>query len=240
MIQSVTQKHLGMFWDTKLEFQEYLKSIFSKINKTIGLLWKLHHILPRLPLLTIHKSFIRPHLDFCEVIYYQIYNTTFNQKLESIKYNATLAITGTIRRTYKEKLYNKLGLDTLEKRRLYRKPCCFLKIFRYQCPNYLFNIIPTSVSTYNTRNTNNIPIFKVKHNFFQTSFFPPAIIKWNKLDQNIRNSKRLNIFKKTLLKFIRPSASTVFNYHNPKRVKLLTTLILGFSHLREHKFSRFT
>ena len=37
-----------------------------------------------------------------------------------------------------------------------------------------------------------------------------------------------------------PSASIVFNYHNPKGVKLLTTLILGFNHLREHKFSRFT
>ena len=61
--QSLTQKHLGMFLDTKLDFQEHLKSIFHKVNKTIGLLWKLHHILPRSPLLTIYKSFIRPHLN---------------------------------------------------------------------------------------------------------------------------------------------------------------------------------
>ena len=36
--QSLTQKHLGMFLDTKLDFQEHLKGIFSKVNKTIGLL----------------------------------------------------------------------------------------------------------------------------------------------------------------------------------------------------------
>ena len=112
----------------------------------------------------------------------------------------------------------------------------FLEIFRYNCPKYLFNIIPTFVSTYNTRNSNNIPLFKVKHNFFQNSFFPSAVIEWNKLDLNIRNSESLNIFKKTLLNFIRPSGSTVFNCHNPKGVKLLTRLRLGLSHLREHKF----
>ena len=33
VIQSITQKHLRMFLDTKLNFQEQLKSIFSKISK---------------------------------------------------------------------------------------------------------------------------------------------------------------------------------------------------------------
>ena len=46
----------------------------------------------------------------------------------------------------------------------------------------------TSVSTYNARNTNNIPLLKVKHNFFQNSFCPSVVIEWNKLDLNIPNS----------------------------------------------------
>ena len=59
MTQSITQKHLEMFLDTKLDFQEDLKSIFSKVNKTIGLLRKLHHILPKSRLL----QFVSPLLD---------------------------------------------------------------------------------------------------------------------------------------------------------------------------------
>ena len=51
--ESITQKHLGIFLDTKLDFQERLKGKFSKINKTIAVLRKLHHILPRSPLLSI-------------------------------------------------------------------------------------------------------------------------------------------------------------------------------------------
>ena len=51
--QSTTQKHLGMVLDVKLDFQEHLKNIYSKVNKTISLLRKLNNTLPRLPLLTI-------------------------------------------------------------------------------------------------------------------------------------------------------------------------------------------
>ena len=67
------------------------------------------------------------------------------------------------------------------------------------------------------------------------SFFRSTIIEWNKCDQNIRNSSSFNIFRKSILKFIRPSDS-LFNCHNPKGIKLLTKLRLGLGHLREHKF----
>ena len=64
------------------------------------------------------------------VTYYdQAYNASFHPKLDSIQYNAALAIIGAIRETSKEKLYDELGLETLEKRRWYRKLCCFLNIF---------------------------------------------------------------------------------------------------------------
>ena len=109
MTESLNQKHLGMFLDTKLDFQEHLKSTFSKVNKTIGLLQKLHHILPRSPLLTIYKSFIRSHLDCGDIIYDQAYNASFHQKLNSIQYNVALAVTGAVRGISKEKLYNAMS-----------------------------------------------------------------------------------------------------------------------------------
>ena len=90
------QKHLGMILDNKLNFQEHLKNILNKVNKITGLLRKLQNILPREPLLTTYKSFVRPHLDY-GVIYDQHYNNSFHQKLESTQYYAALAITGASR-----------------------------------------------------------------------------------------------------------------------------------------------
>ena len=87
-----------MFLDSKLDFKNYIQSVFNKVSKTIGLLRKLQRILPRPPLITIYKSFIRSHLDYVDIIYDQAYNVSFHQKIDSIQYNAALAITGAIKR----------------------------------------------------------------------------------------------------------------------------------------------
>ena len=55
----------------------------------------------------------------------------------------------------------------------------------------------------------------------------------------MRNSASLNTFKKKLLNFIRPSANSIFDIHNPLGMKLLTGLRLGLSHLQEHKFRHY-
>ena len=65
-------------------------------------------------------------------------------------------------------------------------------------------------------------------------------MEWNKLGLNIRNSESLNISKKSLLKFKPSSGSSVFNFHNPRGVKLLTRLRRDLSHLPEHKFKHDT
>ena len=87
--------------------------MLNKVNKAIRLLRKLQNSLPRPSLLTIYKSFIRPQLDYGDIIYDQVYNASFQQKVESIKYNAALAITRPIGGTSKEKLFEELGLESL-------------------------------------------------------------------------------------------------------------------------------
>ena len=99
--ETTTQKHLGMFLDFKLIFQEHFENMLNKVNKTMGLLRKLQNTLPRPSLLTIHKSFIRPHLDYGDIISYKHIMHLFNKKVESIQYNTATVITGAIRGTSK-------------------------------------------------------------------------------------------------------------------------------------------
>ena len=230
MKETCKQKHLGMLLDIRLDFQEHWKSLVKKVNKTVALLRKFQNILPRSALLTIYKCFVRTHLDYDDIIYDEAFNNSFHQKIESLQYNAALAITGAIRGTSRKKNYQKLGLESLQQRRF------FFKIYKNQCPKYLFDIIPQSNCQYRTRNAQNIPHINVKHQSFKNSYFPSTIIEWNKLDSNISNSETLNIFKSKILKFIKPTANSTFGCHNPIGVKLLTRLRLGLSNLREHKF----
>ena len=87
-------KHFGLLLDNKLVFDRHLREQISKANKGIGLLKRLGKFLPRDSLLTIYKSFIRPHLDYGDIIYDIPGNESFSQKIESVQYNAALAITG--------------------------------------------------------------------------------------------------------------------------------------------------
>ena len=56
--KSSYQKHLGMFLDGKLDFDEHFKGVFEKTSKSISLIRKLRNFLPRSSLLQIYKSFV--------------------------------------------------------------------------------------------------------------------------------------------------------------------------------------
>ena len=95
---------------------------------------------------------------------------------QSIQYNAEIEIIGTIRGTSSEKLFQKLGLETLTSRRWFRKLYLFYKIFDSKSPSYLFELIPENNNPYGSRSAlnNQIPFFNVKTNFFK-QFFLPAV-----------------------------------------------------------------
>ena len=105
--------HLGMTIDSKLSFDEHLKSVLKKISETVDLLRKFQGILPRTSIITIYKSFARSHLDYGDIIYDQTFNESFSQMIESVQYNAVIAITNAIRGTSSKKPYQELGLESL-------------------------------------------------------------------------------------------------------------------------------
>ena len=75
----------------------------------------------------MHKSLVRAHLHYGDMIYDQAFNATFHGKVESAQYNTALAITDAIWGTSNEKLYKELGFESLQQRPWYRKLCYFYK-----------------------------------------------------------------------------------------------------------------
>ena len=62
----------------------------------IGVIKRLSVNLPRDALLRNYKSFIRPHLDYGDIIYDKTNNESCKNKIENIQYKACIAITGAI------------------------------------------------------------------------------------------------------------------------------------------------
>ena len=230
------QKHLGLVLDSKLSFNQHLKDKICKANKGIGVIKRLRCYLPRKTLLTIYKSFVRPHLDYADIIYDQPSTDLFKNKIECVQYNAALAITGCIRGTSREKIYQELGIEALSDRRWCRKLLFFYKIVKGYAPEYLQKIIPNFNSNYITRHARSIRNFKTRTNCFNNSFFPHCIKVWNSIDPLIRSRPSVDSFKNSLLCFIKPTLRSVYNLHQPYGVMLLSRLRVGLTHLKEHKF----
>ena len=97
-------KHLGIVLDSNLDLKFHVDYKIKKCNKLIGLIRRLSVNVPRNALLTIYKSFIRPHLEYGDILYDKPENENFQNKLEKVQYRGCLAITGAIQGKSKQKL----------------------------------------------------------------------------------------------------------------------------------------
>ena len=92
--QTNVQKNIGLHLDEKLNYNTHVKEKLIKAYKGIGLLRDLSNKLPRQAFVTIYKAFIRPHLDYGDILYDKPNNEAFINKIEEAEYDAALAIIG--------------------------------------------------------------------------------------------------------------------------------------------------
>ena len=232
------QKYLGLILDSRLfsrHINEHIDYKINKCNKIIGIMKRLSLTLPRKSLLTINKFFVRPILDYADIIYDKPFNESFKRKIEMVQYRAALVITGAIKGTSRNRLYQELGLESLADRRWSRRLFFFHKITQGLLPSY-FQTYHNAVSeeAYLTRSTtqNKIKPIPARTKMFENSFFPYCIKEWSKLNDKIRNIESINKFKVAIR---RPKANSVFDIHDTNGIKLLSRLRLNFSHLNKHK-----
>ena len=163
---------------------------------------KLNLLLPRSSLLTIYKCFIRPHLDYRNLIYDKLNLSSLANKTESLQYSAAFTITVTIRWTSKEKLYKELNCESFKIRRWLRRLCYLYKIVSTKQPVYLYDLIPPFQGSSRNKGCIYESFYRIVS--FKNSFLPYGIKGWNKLHLQIRNTEIYAPLCKMLLNLIRP------------------------------------
>ena len=118
-------------------------------------------------LLTIYKSFVRHHLDYSGIVYDRLNNESFISKLEQVQYNTALDLTGAIKCSSRNKLYDELGLESLEFRRKLRRLWFLHKIISNRIIAYLCELIPRKSHQYMTRNVNDIATYQCNTDTFK-------------------------------------------------------------------------
>ena len=97
---------------------------------------KLSASVSRKSLLTIYKWFVRPILDYADIIYDKPHKDSFIEKIERVQYHACLVITGAFKGTSIELLYQELGLESL-KQKIASENFFLYKIVKGLSPKYL-------------------------------------------------------------------------------------------------------
>ena len=146
------QRNLGIILDSKFSFASHIKTVISKSRQGIGMLRFLSKFLPRHTLNEMYKLYVRPRLDYGDVIYHIPHNiceyshsvvlTNQMEKLESVQYSAALAIIGDWKGTSRDKLYDELGWESLNLRRWSRRLILFYKIVNNLTSDYTRQPIP--------------------------------------------------------------------------------------------------
>ena len=236
-------KHIGLVLDSKLNFANHITEKVTVARKWIGVI---KHVSPYLPTHTldeIYKMRVRPHLDYCDVIFHSpVITHDFDSSLslqnqmkilESTQYQAALAVSGCWKGTNTDKIYEELGWESLDQRRFFRRLVMFYKIVNNMTPCYLRE--PVRFPQRSLRYSD-IPLLKCRTEGYSQSFYPHSIVSWNNIGNQIREVDSISVFKTSLLNIIRPPKKEIFGIHD-FGIKWIYQLRVGLSCLRSHKFN---
>ena len=200
-ISEVTcHKHLGIFLSNDCSWHNHIEYTKTKAWLKINIMRKLKFVIDRNSLEIIYFTFIRPLLEYADVIWD---NCSLNDKyeLDKIQNEAGRIVTGATKLISINELLLETGWETLAARRRKHKLILLFKMFNGFTPDYLTTLVPPligEVSSYNLRNRDDISTIKTRTTLYYNSFLPSTISEWNSLPLNLRDAPTLESFKQKL------------------------------------------
>ena len=224
-IQEVnSHKHLGIFFSSDCTWHEHLEYIKCKAWARLNVMRKLKFKLDRKSLQTIYFTFIRPILEYADVVWNNCTQYEINE-LDKIQNEAARIVTGATKLVSINSLIKETGWETLLTRRKKHKLFLFYKMQNDMSPNYLSSLVPPSVgntTNYPLRNSTNSHTIHTNSQLYFNSFLPSVIRDWNELSEQTRNLPSIASFKREINSDIKNIPSF---YFDGKRFGKSTTLV---------------
>ena len=194
-------KYLGIFLDSHLKWRFHINYITKKINRNIGLLSKLRHLVNKKILIELYYSFIFPYLIYSLIIWGNTYSTIL-YPLCTIQKRAIRIITFSSYRDHSTplfKLTNILKLTDL----IYFQTAIFMYKFHHRMLPSLFDNYFTEISkthNYSTRLSQKksycLPKIRTNYGIYNIRYQGPKV--WNSINKTLRDEMHISTFKTKL------------------------------------------
>ena len=163
---------------------------------------KLKFHLDRKSLDIIYTTFIRPILEFADVVWCNLKKYQ-EDELEKIQIEAARIVTGATKLVSHDNLYRETCWETLNSRRKQHNLTMYYKMIIFLTPPYLSSLVPPHVgdmSSYSLRNSDQYQPIDTKSQLYYNSFIPSAVREWNALDSESQSCPSVPSFKKNNFK----------------------------------------
>lgn len=219
IVQDKSHTYLGLCFQSDALWTSHIHTIHDKATKRLNILRMLKHKVNRKTLVNIYIAFIRPVLEYSDVVWDNC-SEKDAKLLEDIQVEAARIITGLRCNSSRTKLYDELGWDLLQTRRKIHKLILLFKIINGLSPQYLYELLEPyrpPVHTYNLRTSYaQFKIPQIRTTSYMDSFFPSTVKQWLDLPDHIRNASSISTFKSILTSYFCRKSNELFNFGTRK------------------------
>ena len=231
--------HLGLTVEENCSWQLHIDNMLAKAWKRIDILRALKFQLDRKSLETMYFSYIRPILEYADIVWGNC-NHQQTLDLEKVQTEAARIVTGATKSASSQCLANETKWDSLSCRRYKHRMQNMYNIVHGLSPSYLQNLLPQATGQtqgYNLRSNLDMHPPHSRTNIYMSSFFPTAIREWNLIPDHIRSNPIRSYFL-SYLNRNKSNSPNIYYYCSQRRAQVLhTRLRLGCSSLNHHLFN---
>ena len=189
------EKDLGVMFDTSLSFDAHIHNVVNRANQMLGIIKRCFSFLNRDIFLKLYKAFVRPHLEYANVIW-NPYLKRQSIMIERVQRRATKLLFECRNMSYRERLQY-LNLHSLKGRRLRGDLIQTFKIFNQIDDLDMKNFFALSETTY-TRNSEAKIFIKYSKTNKRKKFFSNRVSPhWNSLPTYLNLHLTLLVLKAT-------------------------------------------
>ena len=181
-------KFLGVVIDGELNWEKHVAAVRKKCFGGLATLRRLRNTLPVSLKSGLFNALIRPHLDYCSVVWQEC-SKVQQGKIEQIQNYSMRQILSMPPRTPSELLRGILGWDQLAKRRSMLRLQLMHRCMHGLAPGYLCSRFQLNSSLPNyarTRGWNNIHLHRLNTNWYKKSFEFMGAKDWNSLPSDFK------------------------------------------------------
>ena len=198
-------KILGVFVDDNLTWSHHVKHLSKKISSSIWLLSKIKKFLTKDHRVQFYKSYIQPHIDFCNIVWGSSSESN-KLKIFKLQKRACKVILDFNVNDINEAMKS-LKIMSIYERLYLRKAKFMFKIYNNVAPTYIsenFTLRNNANTSINLRSASAgcfIPP-KPRTEYFKHSMRYSGCLVWNSLSEEIKSAQTIDTFHSRCLKLL--------------------------------------